>query len=68
MIDINTFASRHIGPRNSDIEEMLEAIGCNSLDDLINKTVPNHILIKDKLKLRPGMLKNSIKQICDFYL
>ncbi len=55
MIDIDTFASRHIGPRNNDIEEMLKVVGCKSLDDLINKTVPSHILIKDKLNLRPGM-------------
>ena len=33
MIDINTFASRHIGPRNNDIEEMLQVVGCESLDD-----------------------------------
>ena len=61
MIDINTFASRHIGPRNNDIEEMLQVVGCESLDDLINKTVPNHILIKDKLKLRPGMSEDFNK-------
>ena len=24
MIDINTFASRHIGPRNNDIEEIID--------------------------------------------
>ncbi len=55
MIDINSFASRHIGPRNEDITNMLEVVKCTSLDDLINKTVPDHILFKDKLKLRPGM-------------
>ena len=55
MIDINSFASRHIGPRNEDINKMLEVIKCKSLDELIKKTVPDHILFKDKLKLRPGM-------------
>ena len=55
MIDINSFASRHIGPRNDDIKEMLKVVGCDSLDDLIQKTVPDHIIFKDKLKLRPGM-------------
>ena len=34
---------------------MLEVIKCKSLDQLIKKTVPDHILFKDKLKLRPGM-------------
>ena len=55
MIDINTFSSRHIGPRNQDIKKMLEEIDCSSLDDLINKTVPNKILTKKNLNLRPGM-------------
>ena len=55
MIDINSFASRHIGPRNEDINNMLEVVKCKSLDELIQKTVPDHILFKDKLKLRPGM-------------
>ena len=55
MIEIDKFASRHIGPRNSDIIEMLNVIGIKSLDDLIKKTVPEHIIFKDKLKLRPGM-------------
>ncbi len=55
MIDINSFASRHIGPRNDDIESMLKFIKCKNLDELIQKTVPDHILFKDKLKLKPGM-------------
>jgi len=55
MIDINSFASRHIGPRNDDISEMLKVLKCKDLDDLIKKTVPEHILFKDKLKLKPGM-------------
>ena len=50
MIDINSFASRHIGPRNEDINKMLEVVKCKSLDELIKKTVPDHILFKDKIK------------------
>ena len=55
MIDINSFASRHIGPRNEDISKMLKVIKCEDLDELIKKTVPDHILFKEKLKLKPGM-------------
>tara|TARA_Y100000590_G_scaffold72474_1_gene79598 strand:- start:807 stop:3668 length:2862 start_codon:yes stop_codon:yes gene_type:complete len=55
MIDINTFASRHIGPNNEDIKLMLQEINCNSLDELIDKTVPNNILFQSSLKLKPGM-------------
>ena len=35
MIDINSFASRHIGPRNEDINKMLEVVNCKDLDELI---------------------------------
>ena len=47
MININTFASRHIGPRNDDIKKMLEVINCESLDDLIKKKLyPNIFYLK----------------------
>jgi len=61
MININSFASRHIGPRNDDIAAMLKIIKCKSLDELIQKTVPEHILFTDKLKLRPGMSEDFNK-------
>lgn len=38
------FSSRHIGPRSSEIAEMLQTIGASSLDDLIDQTVPKAIL------------------------
>ena len=37
------FVDRHIGPRHSDVEEMLEQIGVRSLADLIDQTVPASI-------------------------
>ena len=49
MIDINSFASRHIGPRNEDINKMLEVVKCKNLDELIKKTVPDHILFKNNV-------------------
>ena len=55
MIDKNSFASRHIGPRNEDLSLMLETINCNSIEDLINKTVPSNILFNSSLNLKPGM-------------
>ena len=61
MIDINSFASRHIGPRNIDIKEMLNLVGFKSLDELISNTVPDKILFKDKLNLRPVMSEDFNK-------
>ena len=61
MIDIDSFVSRHIGPREDDIQSMLKIIDCESLDQLIEKTIPEHILFKNNLKLKPGMSENFNK-------
>tara|TARA_Y100001970_G_scaffold57546_1_gene72907 strand:- start:420 stop:3275 length:2856 start_codon:yes stop_codon:yes gene_type:complete len=61
MIDIDSFVSRHIGPREDDIQSMLKTIDCESLDQLIEKTIPEHILFKNNLKLKPGMSENFNK-------
>ncbi|MFJ2619443.1 aminomethyl-transferring glycine dehydrogenase [Glutamicibacter sp. NPDC087344] len=37
------FVSRHIGPRQSDVETMLQTLGYNSLDELIDTAVPADI-------------------------
>ena len=55
MINIKSFSSRHIGPRNKDINLMLNEINCSSLNHLIEKTVPKNILSTSLLNLRPGM-------------
>jgi len=55
MIDNNSFTSRHIGPRNNDIKNMLNKISCDSLDHLIQKAVPKNILHDSSLNLKPGM-------------
>ena len=34
------FSSRHIGPDSSEKQEMIDAIGVSSIDNLIDKTVP----------------------------
>lgn len=48
---VDKFATRHIGPRNEDIEKMLKVIGASSLDELIDQTVPKSIRLKEPLKL-----------------
>ncbi len=47
----DSFVSRHIGPRDQEIEEMLKAVGVSSLDELINQTVPTSIRLKKPLNL-----------------
>ncbi|KFD40185.1 glycine dehydrogenase [Schleiferia thermophila str. Yellowstone] len=46
-MDIQSFAWRHIGVRSEDIHQMLSEIGVSSLDELIDKTVPENIRVKD---------------------
>ena len=37
------FVTRHIGPRENEVKEMLTTIGANSIDELIDNTVPENI-------------------------
>ena len=50
-----TFTERHNGPRPEQIREMLDVIGVDSLDSLIDKTVPAGIRMKEPLALEEGM-------------
>src|SRR4051812_25717659 len=47
----DTFVPRHIGPSDSQIQEMLAALDVASLDDLIDKTIPASIRSRSQLKL-----------------
>ena len=49
------FVNRHNGPREEDVPQMLKVIGVGSLDELIDKTVPQNIRLKDPLKLPDAM-------------
>ena len=43
------FIKRHIGPSEADQQKMLNELGFDNLDDLISKTVPEKILLKEDL-------------------
>ena len=49
------FASRHLGIRTRDLPHMLDTIGVDSLDTLINETVPDDIRLKAPMNLDPPM-------------
>ncbi|MDC0303483.1 aminomethyl-transferring glycine dehydrogenase [Flavobacteriales bacterium] len=51
----DTFANRHIGPRDSDLNEMLATIAVDSIEDLIGKTIPASIRMKGELDLPEAM-------------
>jgi glycine dehydrogenase len=47
----DSFVSRHIGPRDHEIDEMLKVVGVSTLDELIDQTVPTSIRLKKPLNL-----------------
>ncbi|MDG1715733.1 aminomethyl-transferring glycine dehydrogenase [Lacinutrix sp.] len=54
-MDTNAFALRHIGPREDDQKLMLDAIGVETIEQLISETIPNDIRLKDDLDLESAM-------------
>ncbi len=52
------FVSRHIGPRDCEIDEMLKAVGVKTIDELIDQTVPKGIRMEKALNL-PEPLSES---------
>ena len=48
---LDTFPRRHVGPTDSDIQEMLGTLGISSLDSLIKSTIPDDIRVKRPLAL-----------------
>ena len=53
------FENRHIGINETDLPEMLEKIGVKSLDELIQKTIPEKIRLKAPLALAPAMTEHE---------
>lgn len=51
----NSFQLRHIGPNQKEQEIMLSTIKVDSLEQLINETVPENIRLKNDLDLEPAM-------------
>jgi glycine dehydrogenase len=49
------FIHRHLGPREWDVDEMINHLGLNSLDELIDKTIPESIRLKKPLDLPKGV-------------
>ncbi|MDC1106731.1 aminomethyl-transferring glycine dehydrogenase [Prolixibacteraceae bacterium] len=52
------FIDRHIGPRDHEVEQMLQELGVASMDELIDQTVPKDIRISD-MNLSPAMTERA---------
>lgn len=55
LMKTDSFALRHLGPRKEEIEQILETIGINSLEELIQNTIPSHIQLEEPLDLPDPM-------------
>ena len=51
----DSFALRHIGPNENELQHMLKTIGAESLNQLILETIPEDIRLKKPLNLAPAM-------------
>jgi glycine dehydrogenase len=49
------FVNRHNGPRDNELPRMLDTIGVKSLDQLIERTIPNSIMLEKPLILPEAM-------------
>jgi glycine dehydrogenase len=54
-MNTNLFQRRHIGPSKAEQATMLATIKAGSLEQLIDETVPDNILLKEPLDLEPAM-------------
>lgn len=61
-MDTNKFANRHVGIEEEDIPSMLQVIGVQSLDELIDQTIPSNIRLKDPLNLPEAMTEREFAE------
>jgi len=54
-VSADRFVHRHLGPTDADIQEMLATLGLQSLDALVEATVPEDIRMRKPLALDPNM-------------
>ncbi|MCP5076737.1 MAG: aminomethyl-transferring glycine dehydrogenase [Psychromonas sp.] len=55
LSDNNDFSSRHNGPNLAEQKQMLQTIGLNSVDELIEQTVPEAIRLPKKMQLTEAL-------------
>jgi glycine dehydrogenase len=51
---VQPFATRHVGPDDAAVARMLDVVGAGSLDELVDKAVPDAIRLSTQLDLPPA--------------
>ena len=58
--DADSFVRRHIAPSAHEIDEMLDALGYESLESFIEATVPDQIRLRRPLAIGPGRTEHDV--------
>lgn len=61
-MSLDSFAQRHIGPRPDDTQEMLKTLGLETLDQLLDQTLPASIRLSAPLNLGAGLSEAAFLQ------
>lgn len=54
-MNTDSFTLRHIGPRPSDVQEMLDTVGVSTISQLIDETIPSNIRLDKQLDIANGL-------------
>src|SRR5690606_26881409 len=54
------FVRRHNGPSPKEVEQMLERLGCSTLDELIDQTIPEGIRLGRPLELPEALSERDL--------
>ena len=56
---MHQFTDRHIGPRASEIQEMLRVLDIKNLEELLKQAAPKEIQLKKELNLKPSISESK---------
>ena len=61
------FQDRHIGPNATELDQILQALGCRTLEDLTEKAVPSSIRWQTELQTTPAMTeRDALEELTGF--
>ena len=61
MDNFNSFALRHIGLSQTDIDNLLNQLGYESLEEFSKSALPKNIFIEEKLELNDALSEADIQ-------
>ena len=61
-MDTTKFVNRHVGITAEDLPDMLKTVGMNTLDELIDQTIPANIRLKQPLNLPEPMTEREFAE------